>query len=863
MTSSERFRHALIVVTLTCVAALALHWSSDAQARLPWKTDQWQIACQHRLKESIVRPDEPAAQWAVEYLDNETEEPESWVERYFGGDREAALSFLEDLYRKNIRDAEDLCEPARSDLLARIDDQLEWSSRWLQDMGFSGPAVSPENEKIEGRFFPESLTDCAANYCASVGFLGLGGHGRYYRSTDSLEIGIFVANALVPSDEIAPGRELDAENVQFAYTPLHELFHAVQFAYEGLESAPKNLRWFTEGTARHVQLVGARLRGSLADTVAETRYYDHPLHVPPDSGDWLHQWKYGSWYFWDFLGAELDSRDGVKYLDTILRHDLSDENGLVGVHSALEMMHPTGLYDLFPGFVQKRLVEEKYFETVSEHQVQIDDRELIMGQRVEPMAANAHRVGYELGDASAGGLSVRLSEDHPDLHLVVDRERADVMDGDGSDRNVWRTRVSQSGEIFVRVANTAPYPPDSEERSYDLEIRLVPLEPCSQEAMVSVVNEDRTYLGPFRAGKRFADPAIPERAREFLSEQTQQLEPGVGTLQVSGVISDGGVGCSGHVGATSLTGRLMAGDESAEDEFVARMEKMAEGAEALLEQAEGLDETTPEQAREMAETSRALQEEFSSDSEGHEQSVVFSVYSPNAWVWQAGLLSDARNVKHAGTGGWRENSAAHFVLHLPDATPDDIREGETYEAVALGVPMGRVGETPSVPTPAGFYTRWSGEFSRIPYPPPANADQARRQQRAKADCRHGKRAFTRMRQRMGVGQLLTGEAMERRDCEYRGTAFAGRIDRVFGNLRGSVTIDEMTGAEIHGRFELSGPATVETSKFTYHYDGEGRLTGDREERSNRSGDLRIEGELRAPNQAHGQARFGWEAIVID
>jgi hypothetical protein len=850
------------------VAAAALAWSlstvalwpAESQARLPWKTNDWQIACEHSLQEVITRPDTPVAELAQAYL---SDRGDAWIERYFGGDRDAALAWVEQNYRRAFEHAGMICDPARSDLLTRIDEQLEWASGWLEELGFSGPAIAAGNESVEGSFFPESLLDCLSNYCASISFLGRNTHGLYYRNSRSLRIGVFTANAMVPAEQFRPTVALDSGNVMFAYTPLHELFHAVQFAYEGVGSAPRSLGWFIEGTARYMGVVGTRLRGSLTEPEPETRYYDHPLHIPPASDEWLHEWKYGSWYFWDFLGAELDSRDGVKYLDTILRHDLSDANGLVGVQSALEMMHPSGLYDLYPAFVQKRLLAEKYFESVSEHPVQVDDRELIMGQRVDPMATSAHRIEYDLGEASAAGLSVRLADDHPDLHLIVDGERADIVDGDGSERNVWRTRVAESGEALVRVANTAPYPPDSEPRDYDLEIRLVPLEPCSQKSMVSVVNERRTFLGPFRAEKRNAHPLIPERARRFVERQTKKLEPGTGRLNVSGVLSDSGVGCSGHVGATSLTGRLMTGNQQATEEYVERLENMAERMEGFVEKTEGADNLSSDERDEIAEEARSMQDAFSAEADGREQTVVFSVYSPNAWVWQAGLLSDPKYVKHSGVGGWRDNAAAHFVVHLVGTTPDDIREGETYEAVALGVPVDRIGETPSVPTPAGFYTRWSGEFSRVPYPPPANADQARRQQRAKADCRHGKRAFAGMRQRMGVGQLLTGGAMEKRDCEFMRTAFAGRIDRVFGNLRGSVTVDEKTGAEIHGRFELSGPASVETSQFTYEYDGEGRLIGNREELSTRSGDLRIEGELRAPNQSHGQARFGWESIVID
>ena len=711
--------------------------------------------------------------------------------------------------------------------------------------------------------FPSPLIDCLSNYCASVSFLGRNMHGAYYFSSESLRIGVFAANAMVPADEFRPTDALDSGEMMFAYTPLHELFHAVQFAYEGLGSAPEGLDWFVEGTARYMGLVGTRLRGSLAEPDPETRYYDQSLHVPPDDKGRLHEWKYGSWYFWDFLGDELDSIDGVQYLDTILRHDLSDHNGLVGVHSALEMMHPTGLYDLFPVFVQKRLVEDKYFETVSEHRVKIDSRELIMGQQVEPMAANAYRIKFDLGGELAAGLSVRLAEDHLDLHLIVDDQRADKTDGDGSDRNVWRTQVAESGEVLVRVANTASYPPESEPRDYDLEIRLVPVEPCGEESMVSVVNEARTYLGPFRAGERGAHPLIPERARQFVTTQTQKLEPGTGRLNVSGLISDGGIGCSGHVGATSLTGRLMVGDQAAIEQYGQRLEKTAERMKDFVEKAEGRENMSPEESRALAEAAGSLQDEFSAESAGREQTVVFSVYSPNAWVWQTGLLTDAHNVAHIGAGGWRENAAAHFVLHLVGTEPDDIREGGTYEAVALGVEMDRLREAPTVASPGGFYTRWSGDFAKIPYPPPRDARAARAQQAKKNECRHEKRVFERLRRRLEVGGLLTGGAMERRDCDYVGTAFEGRVERVFGRLSGTVTVEEMTGAEIHGRFDLWGPASVEVTDSSFQYDREGRLAGAREEMSSREGEIRILGRLRAPNQAHGQARFGYEAIVID
>jgi len=250
---------ALAAVALGWSVSLATLWSTEAQARLPWKTDQWQVACEHSLKEEVTRPDEPVAELAEDYL---ADKDDAWVQRYFDGDRRAALDWVEQGYRAVFEHAGVICDPARSDLLTRIDDQLEWASRWLEGLGFSGPAIAAENETVEGRLFPESLVDCLSNYCASVTFLGRNTHGVYYSSSQSLRIGIFAANALVPADEFRPTIALDSGNVLFAYTPLHELFHAVQFAYKGVSSAPEGLDWFIEGSARYMDVVGTRLRCS-------------------------------------------------------------------------------------------------------------------------------------------------------------------------------------------------------------------------------------------------------------------------------------------------------------------------------------------------------------------------------------------------------------------------------------------------------------------------------------------------------------------------------------------------------------------------------------------------------------------------
>ncbi|PWE16409.1 hypothetical protein DDZ18_13390 [Marinicauda salina] len=844
--------------TSAIAGAAACASLSAAEAQLPWTGAEWAVTCSAELQDLAAADAAGRNARAAELRAANPETASAYPSREaFVAETNAWVDALAAQAREMCGDPD-----APNGLPARIEAQLERTSEWLSDLGLSGPAISAfPAARGDAALFPGDQAICETQYCAEIGAL-VGAHGTYYYNEGYLKLGHRLGRFSRPGEDAQPGE------VRFAYSPTHELFHAVQFAYDGMDDADA-LDWFTEGSARHVQLVAAEKWGVITETSPERRIYDRSLHIPyaPPGGAPHHNWEYGSWLFWDFLGEALGARDRVAYLDRVLRQDLSANNGLDGVDAALRQWNEDGLYDLYPAFVAERLTEADFFQTVQDVELAYpEDEETREIQAVEPLAAAAYRVSVAIPDGELAGLRIGFADDdRPDLHLVVDAQRFDKADPASGRRNVFREPVTggaEAREFLVRVANVAEDVPASELREFDIEFALRPLDPCGEAAMAGVVNEERVLWGPPEAGRTFDDPNMPDDVARFAQEVSERRLPGAGRLSIQSLVNDAGVGCSGHVSATSLMGRSLAGDAS-QDEVDDRLDETMAQAEQLLEMTEG-GELSPGQLQAAAAQAQRMQDAFSGEAAGEQKSVVLPVHTPNAYVWHVGSLAgDPRHVRHGGVGGWRTNAAAHFVIHLPDASPDSIREGETYEAVAIAPDGGGSDMIDGkVPTPAGFYTRWEGEFAPVPYPPADTPEEAREQERERAACEA-------MRQQaMGVSGMLnnrpTGELAERRDCRYRDTAFEGRTVELYGSLAGTVTIEEITGAEIRGRFSLSGEGTRRETEYAFNYDDAGRVTGNDVDEDSRTGPVSIEGELRAPNVVRGgQLRFGYDAVVVD
>lgn len=232
-----------------------------------------------------------------------------------------------------------LCDDVHS--AGSIKATLDRASSWLEALGFESPAlsgslnVSDHMEDATAGWQEVQLQNhfdrrCLDRFCAWL-VVGLGSFGQY--SDSSLVLDPF---RFSEDGELVPGY---ADG--FGHTEVHELFHAVQFGYPKVEAAYDSdyVDWIIEGTAEHVTHASGVKLGLSAGGSTDYRYYDVPLHVPPDENPESPEfdaWQYGSWEFFDFLGEYLGSADGIKYLDHLLGTLAPDQkNGLLAVEAAV------------------------------------------------------------------------------------------------------------------------------------------------------------------------------------------------------------------------------------------------------------------------------------------------------------------------------------------------------------------------------------------------------------------------------------------------------------------------------------------------------------------------------------------------
>lgn len=84
-------------------------------------------------------------------------------------------------------------------------------------------------------------------------------------------------------------------------------------------------------------------------------------------------------------------------------------------------------------------------------------------------------------------------EHSEDLHLIDDDDRYDLSRDEDDKSNVFRQKLAgrvEPYEFFVRVANVAPKPAESEKRQYVLKLNLGEVEPCGPETMIAALNEE-------------------------------------------------------------------------------------------------------------------------------------------------------------------------------------------------------------------------------------------------------------------------------------------------------------------------------------------------------------------------------------
>jgi hypothetical protein len=325
--------------------------------------------------------------------------------------------------------------------------ELEGASAWLDGLGFRPPSANRRGGRYVARLFA-SKGACHRGAC-DRDVLGV------YHPTHR--------DLLVSADTSIA---FDDFETPFA-TAVHELFHAVQYAYDSFQRQDV-ANWITEGTAEAVGNIWLRLRGGNPGWDDATRSYAVPLHEPESLDD-----AYRTEDFWVYITARHAGRN-PGFIDAVFRQDLAG-SGLAGVDAALRERGLGTLRDLFVDFIaylgrNSAAVEDGAFGACAEIEVGAERSETLHVGRVAEVAVTCHEVQAEVPDSEPRWMQIRLdapvAERRDDLVLIVGHERVQ-----GS---VFRAPVpsGQAGEYLVQVVNVADRAEHSRPLPYALEVCL-------------------------------------------------------------------------------------------------------------------------------------------------------------------------------------------------------------------------------------------------------------------------------------------------------------------------------------------------------------------------------------------------------
>jgi|GEM_PF-3443105 len=687
-------------------------------------------------------------------------------------------------------------------------DQLRRTSAWLQGLGFFGPHVPLDEREASPRRGTAYAGVIAGDTLRIEGTRVAG----YYLHGDPA--GLLVVNthhALTVSggtDRLGTGA--------------HELFHAVQGSYPFFGSRSASTRWITEGTAHAVE-VAYRQRtdggalfgdGGLTNAFFANRDYGKPLHLPSAFDD-LDQ-SYATAHFWLALGEMLGATERVDYLHDVLLAAGTPDGGLAGLEAIVARTDPAGLYRVFPRFIARYAASSRHYLSARAPMGPIsgrDERTELL--HVEPNAARFVSLRLAPPPGVTLGVTVTL-EDVPGAHLVVgDRvlSEPDPLDP-GAERNVFRTQVSQVDTLAIRAVNIEPGAGGSA-ATFALTVRVEPLEACAPGPMMATLHPDfewaqrqlaRTVVGGLMDRGLVHDAATYQR--EF---ETVETAPAPGDLRLSGLVSDGGVGCGDPIGRSPMWAVMTLGQTA---QIEAAMTDPARQAEMMARIQEQMATMTEEDVRNAADSSFALAAQVGSMWGADERAglafgtafigdeieaivgphTVLRVFSPNAFGWQVDWVPGGHNfLRHGGVGGWQANAGAVAAVLLPGTDVQRLRAGDTVPArLAVGDPEGGDDEAMIV------YSRWTGRHVPV-HDAPTHAFE---------------------------GEVVTVRSR---------------------SLAGTFEVTEVTGAEVRGRLRLTGPAHRLDERHELTRDGDGRVDGDRVEESRETrGPLTVEATVRLP-----------------
>lgn len=642
---------------------------------------------------------------------------------------------------------------------------LEEASVFLSGLGFRAPTVTADTLGGITTYYVGNMSD---EETAESGFTAV-----YKPVSETIWLRSDKFFAMGEPGEAPDGPKMHSRQLSI-FAPVHELFHAITKTYQPGMRVNDGKLWLWEGMANAVMM---SFSASHLNTRWPPRRYNQPLNEREKND------AYGTWLFWSTLGELLGSNAKVAYLGELLQSDFSSNRGLHGLDTFLQP--DGGLYEQLPRVFAQ-------FDTAKHFDVPLTgETSLASGQSVveypiwgEVNEVAGHAIEWTVEEQSGRPVVVdlRFDEDHPSLHLIVDGQ---PYDSDLGERNVYSTMLDGKSDLKIVVANVAPQAIDSRKLEFTLLVTLRELAPCEPDEMMAAIDP----MGNVMAAGDYMNTYSPGGSYS----EHNLLMPVAGELRIAGFAQGGGAGCTDPIGTNPML---------------------------TAESRQGAADAARQQAGAIASTGMP---EIDAESDA-----LIQVYSPNAFAWQTGVLSDPLMFDHGGTGGWPANSAANVVIRILNVAPGDLEAGKTYTAESVAPnPFGIPQDSDEAHPYNTIFTRWDGTKERVGIPPemmamfPAGA----------------------MQEMENAGFMQMAE---------NAFAFQGTSDWIYLQpgtpLTGKVTIRSISAGLVTGTFELSGNVGKQRLTKEFSYDRRtNRLTGDRiVKREMTTGSVSVSGSFSAP-----------------
>lgn len=384
------------------------------------------------------------------------------------------------------------------------------------------------------------------------------------------------------------------------------------------------------------------------------------------------------------------------------------------------------------------------------------------------------------------------------------------------------------------------------------------------ESRYAVEITERTCV-PEVMADAVADDVVPGTLLGSSGDDAPRYLPSPSRLRVGGLVKDGGDACTHHLSSVGMLGSVLT---SGRDPAVARDEMLRRFGDLTGDARDAADGDLPTRESSDPSTRSALGQvlgAFPSITGDDDGDAVIEVYSPHLLSWRSGMTSPIVT-EHEGVGGWAPNASASVTVQLPGTAAAELREGESYPAAVLA-PHGDVDRASLdvIPTAGPLYSRWTGE--RVARPRLTRSEGSRRSVSEQvAECERGKAQFRRQMAALGgMAELkpFFDRRMELTDCRYRGTAFSGTVESVYGRLSGTITVDEIAGGEVRGQLHLQGTGTLISERHRLVRNEYGKVLRSEAETSQREGPVSIEGSFSALAVHGGELRLmGNQTIAL-